>query len=108
MAFGLGYAVVYGPYLEAYEELSAYLSGGSNIMYGTFHRLVWGMAVAWVVYACHNGYGGISRLFSISVNFKQVKSHWLTMTQCFSSTNENSVKLFRPFEIYANGKQTLP
>ena len=75
VAFGLGYAVVYGPYLEAFQELTAYLSDGSNIMYGGFHRLVWAMAVAWVIYACHNGYGGILFISSTSKLPFNVVSH---------------------------------
>jgi hypothetical protein len=27
--------------------------------YNSLHRLVWGIFVAWVVYACSNGYGGL-------------------------------------------------
>ena len=58
IAFGLGYAIVYGPYEEAYKVLDEYFSDSSNVMYGAFHRLIWAVAVAFVVYACHNGYGG--------------------------------------------------
>ena len=42
-------------------------------MYGGFHRLVWAIAVAWVIYACHNGYGGI--------NAKHTA--WCMLFQCF-------------------------
>ena len=27
-------------------------------MYGTFSRFAWGLALAWVIYACHQGFGG--------------------------------------------------
>ncbi|XP_045129654.1 nose resistant to fluoxetine protein 6-like isoform X2 [Portunus trituberculatus] len=29
-----------------------------SILYGGLHRLAWGVAVAWMIYACHMGYGG--------------------------------------------------
>lgn len=29
-----------------------------SILYGGFTHLAWGVAVAWVVFACHMGYGG--------------------------------------------------
>ncbi|KAK8406207.1 hypothetical protein O3P69_007137 [Scylla paramamosain] len=29
-----------------------------SILYGGLHRLAWGVAVAWMVFACHMGYGG--------------------------------------------------
>lgn len=30
----------------------------TQVTYGGLHRLAWGAALAWVVYACHHGYGG--------------------------------------------------
>ena len=30
----------------------------TSVVYGGGHRLAWGTALAWVVFACHNGYGG--------------------------------------------------
>ena len=52
-------AVVYG--LKDYNTLSQnpheYVPAIS-ILYGGFHRLAWGVAVSWMVYACHMGYGG--------------------------------------------------
>lgn len=29
-----------------------------SILYGGLHRLAWGVAIAWVVFACHMGYSG--------------------------------------------------
>ena len=30
----------------------------TQVVYGGGHRLAWGAVLAWVVFACHNGYGG--------------------------------------------------
>ncbi|XP_045112789.1 nose resistant to fluoxetine protein 6-like isoform X2 [Portunus trituberculatus] len=31
----------------------------TQVVYGGGHRLAWAAALAWVVFACHNGYGGV-------------------------------------------------
>ncbi|XP_045112513.1 nose resistant to fluoxetine protein 6-like isoform X1 [Portunus trituberculatus] len=31
----------------------------TQVVYGGGHRLAWGAVLAWVVFACHNGYGGV-------------------------------------------------
>ena len=46
-----------------YGVYTFYKAGGrpfntaENIIYGTFSRFVWGLALAWVIYACNKGYG---------------------------------------------------
>ena len=30
----------------------------TQVVYGGGHRLAWGAVLAWVVFACHKGYGG--------------------------------------------------
>ena len=52
-AFGLAFAVVYGPYTATMHTWSE----AENIIYGMTFRLVWAVALCWVIYACHNGYG---------------------------------------------------
>jgi len=56
MAFGTGFAVIYG--LNFPKRGEQPLSEAANITYGGFHRLAWAMAVGWVVFACARGYGG--------------------------------------------------
>lgn len=29
-----------------------------QIVYGTMFRVLWAIALAWVLFACHNGWGG--------------------------------------------------
>ena len=58
-AFILGYLVIYGLNLP---EVTAGLplSKAAEYTYGGLHRLAWGVAVGWVVFACSRGYGGNS------------------------------------------------
>ena len=51
-----------------YGVYTYYKAGGrpfntaENVIYGTFSRFVWGLALAWVIYACNKGYGSKSVL----------------------------------------------
>ena len=33
-------------------------SNAENIFYASLSRLTWALAVAWVIFACHNKFGG--------------------------------------------------
>lgn len=59
-AFVLGYLVIYGLNLPEVNNFQAPqpLSKAAVYMYGGLHRLTWGIAVGWVVFACCRGYGG--------------------------------------------------
>lgn len=35
----------------------------TRLTYGGLHRLAWGAALGWLVFACHNGYGGVVNEF---------------------------------------------
>lgn len=58
VAAGTGFAVVYGLNLPHIVETLDLPSKAENIFYGSFHRLAWGCALAWMVWACVSGYGG--------------------------------------------------
>lgn len=38
-------------------------NAAASILYGGFNRLAWGLAIAWLVFACHMGYGGLANSF---------------------------------------------
>lgn len=51
-------SVVYGPY-RAFKKNPVPFTKFENVLYGTFSRFAWGLALAWVTYACHLGFGGL-------------------------------------------------
>jgi len=57
-AIGTGVGVVYGIDMSPIITQDFY-STTASAFYGGFHRLAWGLALGWVVFACSRGYGGI-------------------------------------------------
>lgn len=58
VAIILAVTVVYGPY-KSVKIPNVPFTKFENIMYGTFSRFAWGLALAWLVYACHHRFGGM-------------------------------------------------
>lgn len=59
-AFAIGMSIVYGLYgvfnhpgLEFVPPDKA-----TNVVYGCLKSLAWTLALSWVVFSCHHGYGG--------------------------------------------------
>ena len=50
-------SVTYGSYGE-YRDGGAPWSKGVNVLFDTVSRTVFGIGVAWIIYACVTGYGG--------------------------------------------------
>ena len=38
-----------------------------QIVYGVTFRVVWAIALAWVIFACHNGWGGKSQVSKATI-----------------------------------------
>jgi len=57
LATGIGIAVIYGLDFSRALTQKPYPIV-SSAFYGGFHRLAWGVALGWVVFACSRGYGG--------------------------------------------------
>eukprot|EP00095_Tigriopus_kingsejongensis_P009191 maker-scaffold299_size217019-snap-gene-0.12 protein:Tk09191 transcript:maker-scaffold299_size217019-snap-gene-0.12-mRNA-1 annotation:"hypothetical protein DAPPUDRAFT_306180" len=58
LALGCLFAVVYGLDLPTVLETQIAPTKAVSISYGGLHRLVWGLGLAWIVWACAKGYGG--------------------------------------------------
>lgn len=57
-ATATGLAVIYGLNFPHVLKTFEMKSKTENIFYGSFHRMAWGCALAWLVWACVKGYGG--------------------------------------------------
>ena len=60
MSFLCGFGVVYGLYDV---RVAGHISLFDAMMYQTFHRIAWNGAVAWVIFSCVKGHGGIVNEF---------------------------------------------
>ncbi|XP_072044016.1 nose resistant to fluoxetine protein 6-like [Amphiura filiformis] len=59
LAFAAGISVIYSTYTSyGNVTLQSEWSNAVNVLYGTFSRLGWSLALCWVVLACYYGYGG--------------------------------------------------
>uniref|UniRef100_A0A7M5UY80 Nose resistant-to-fluoxetine protein N-terminal domain-containing protein n=1 Tax=Clytia hemisphaerica TaxID=252671 RepID=A0A7M5UY80_9CNID len=63
LAFGFGYAVVFGPYVSGYKTKGDHFNKTENVLYGSLNEFTWSLAVVWVLYACHNGFAGVINSF---------------------------------------------
>ncbi|XP_065676583.1 nose resistant to fluoxetine protein 6 isoform X2 [Hydra vulgaris] len=67
VAFGIGLAVVYGPYIVI-QNNNGKFGEVANIIYSALSKLLWAVAVSWVIYACHCNLGGfVNRFLSWNV-----------------------------------------
>jgi hypothetical protein len=57
--------VIYGLNLPEMLIKGVQPSKTATYIYGGFHRLAWGIAVGWVVFACCRGYGGEFNFLSL-------------------------------------------
>ena len=55
-AFAIGISVIFG--MRAYQMPWEPFSDAVAVTYGGLNRTAWGVAVAWVIFACVTGYGG--------------------------------------------------
>ena len=60
LATGLCMSAVYGLYPTWHQHLSTL---AENVIYQMFSRFAWGVGLAFAVFACHNGYGGVINTF---------------------------------------------
>jgi len=51
-------AVLYGPYPYLDEESAPVVDPFFSVMYGVFHRAIWSIALALIIFLCAKGYGG--------------------------------------------------
>jgi len=64
VAIVLALSTLYGEYKAVRKDNPKPFTRTENIIYGTFSRCAWGLALAWVIFACHRGLGGRCRFVS--------------------------------------------
>ncbi|XP_071489882.1 nose resistant to fluoxetine protein 6-like [Diadema antillarum] len=86
--------LIYGLY-DVYRGAST-LSLAASVMYITFSRFIFALALAWIIFACHYGYGGVVNDF-LSWRF------WTPLSRLTYSTY-----LLHPViqSVYGNGSAT--
>ncbi|CAH3041576.1 unnamed protein product, partial [Pocillopora meandrina] len=73
LGIALVVSAVYGVY-TSYKEDGRPFNKAENIIYGTFRHFVWGLALAWVIYACNKGYGSLVNKFLSA-------SYWIPLSR---------------------------
>jgi hypothetical protein len=58
-----GIGVVYGLDFEAFRVRGEEPTRAGHVAYISLHRMVWGICVGWVVFACAKGYAGTRTYF---------------------------------------------
>jgi len=65
MATATALAVLYGLSGLVDPAVVKEIDEATSVIYGTFHRLAWAVAVGWLIFACSTGYGGpVNRILS--------------------------------------------
>merc|ERR1712137_1192825 len=62
-AVTIGFAVLFGVSSLLDPKAVPKIDDATRVIYGSFHRFAWSIAVAWVVFACIQGYGGVVNRF---------------------------------------------
>jgi len=57
VAIVTGLSIVYGTW-KVFDTPPVFFNDAEDIIYESFHRFAWAVALAWVVYACQNRAGG--------------------------------------------------
>ena len=74
VAIVLGLTVVYGTWASSKKGGKPF-NEAENVIYASLSRFTWAVAVAWVIFACHNGFGG--NVFCALFNIHHLGFHQL-------------------------------
>ncbi|XP_028514764.1 nose resistant to fluoxetine protein 6 isoform X2 [Exaiptasia diaphana] len=59
IAFTCAFSSLYGLYKKYRADNPIPLTDTENVVYVTFSRFAWALSLAWVIYVCHAGFGGL-------------------------------------------------
>ena len=104
VAIVLGVSSVYGEY-KVVREGGEPFTKAENIMYGTFSRFSWGLALAWVIFVCHRGVGGENE---INRHVENVQSPGCSATSFFIFYYHSFFMLFINSFFLGHGRGLCP
>ena len=112
LATGLCLSTVYGLYPTWHQHIP---SLAENVIYLMFSRFAWGIGLALVVFACHNGYGGVINTFLSMkfwiplsrLTFTAYLVHPIVLSVVFSSAREPVHYTDITLAVYAVGAVAL-
>ena len=112
LAAGLCLYTVYGLYPTWHHHIP---SLAENVIYLMFSRFAWGVGLALVVFACHNGYGGVVNTFLSMkswiplsrLTFTAYLVHPIVLTVVFGSARETVHYTDITLAVYAVGAIAL-
>ena len=64
-------AVIFGLYPDA-SNPDYRVSKWARVLYAGIHRNVWALCIAWVIFACHFGYGGKEKTSGVTFDITNV------------------------------------
>ncbi len=54
--------IIYGPYPYVDENTAPIMNPMFELVYGAFHRILWSTTLAFIIFLCSHGYGGILKI----------------------------------------------
>ena len=100
VAIVVALSTLYGKYSAVRKDNPKPFTRAENIIYGTFSHCAWGLALAWVIFACHRGLGGRCQFVSQTTGSPESQQH--TGSQIIRICMEIYLKIDKMVKMYKN------
>lgn len=114
-ALTIVFSVIFGPYNSQQPGYES--SAAEAATYDAFSRVGWGVALSWIIFACHHGYGGVINDFLShpvwqiisKLSFCMYMTHFTVQVIIYGNfqtslyfSNFDAVSFFSNFKIFIN------